>query len=355
MPLKLIPPRPGKTPFYSVRGTHLGTYLDRSTKSAERATAAKLLKAWKDDIERDALARPGEPTFVDAAVAYIAATGNDEFLERITEHLGKDKKPLRLIDQQVIDNCAITLYPGATAATRNRNCYTPISAVLKHSGVDFKIKRPKGWRGNKRTDWMEPEQAFRLMNAAREVDLEFGIFLMTLLYAGPRLGEVLGDRFTTDKVNLPEAFAYIGRTKNGDPRAVFLPPVLVAALASHPRGMDRRFKIGRNAGKGQPVFRFRKNGRLYTLMGKAKKLAGADLGFVTFHIIRHTWATWMRRYAGLDLHGLVATEAWADPASAARYAHVVASEESQKAVMLPVEKTWKARARIGIASKIKGR
>jgi integrase len=103
------------------------------------------------------------------------------------------------------------------------------------------------------------------------------------------------------------------------------------------------------------VFRFIKCGRLYTLMGKAKKDAGADLGFVTFHVLRHTWATWMRRYAGLDLQGLVATEAWADPASAARYAHVVASEESRKAALLPVEKSWKARARIGISSKIKAR
>jgi integrase len=351
MPFKLVPPRKGKTPFFSVRGTYLGVRLDRSTKTAEKPTAAGLLKKWKEEVERGSISRPGEPTFIDASVDYIAATANDSFLQPITNHLGVT--PLRLIDQKMIDKAAITLYPNATPQTRNRNLYTPISAVLKHAGIDWKIKRPKGWRGEQRTEWMEPDQAFRLVNAARKVDEEFAILLQLLLYTGARLSEAF--RLTCDKVNLPEAFAYIGKTKNGQPRAVFLPPVLVAALASHPRGMDRRFAVGINAGKGMPVFRFRKNGRLYALMGKAKKAAGADLGFVTFHICRHTWATWMRRYAGLDLHGLVATEAWADPASAARYAHVVASEESRKAIMLPVENTWKRRALIGISTKVRPR
>jgi integrase len=347
MPLKLIPPRQGKTPYWSVRGHHLGTYLDRSTKTAERATAARLLKAWREDIERGALARPGEPTFLDAAVNYIAATGNDAFLQPATERLGR--LPLREISQQVIDAAAIALYPTATPQTRNRQLYTPVSAVLKHAGLDWKIRRPKGWRGSKRTAWMEPAQAFRLLAAAKEVDREFEVFLITLLYTGLRLSEAT--KLTTDRLSLQDAFAYIPRTKNDQPRAVYLPPVVVAALASHPRGLDRRNKDGR----GEKVFRFVKSGRLYTLMGKAKKAAGADLGFVTFHILRHTWATWMRRYAGLDLQGLVATEAWSDPASAARYAHVVASEESQKADLLPVEKSWKAGARMGMSSKIKGR
>lgn len=347
MPLKLVPPRPGKTPYWSIRGHHLGTYLDRSTKTAERATAARFLKAWREDIERGALARPGEPTFLDAAVSYIAATGNEAFLQPATEHLGR--KTLREINQQVIDEAAIALYPTATPQTRNRQLYTPVSAVLKHAGIDWKIRRPKGWRGSKRTDWMQPEQAFRLIAAARAFDREFEIFLILLLYTGLRLSEATG--LTTDRLNLQEAFAYIPRTKNDQPRAVFLPPVVVAALASHPRGLDRRHKDGR----GQKVFRFIKSGRLYTLMGKAKKGGGADLAFVTFHIIRHTWATWMRRYGGLDLHGLVSTEAWSDPASAARYAHVVASEESRKAALLPVEKSWTTRAAVGIASKIKTR
>lgn len=333
MPLKLVPPRGGKTPFWSIRGAYLGVRVDRSTKSPERATAAKILKVWKGDIERGAISRPGEPTWVDAVTAYIAATSNDDFLKPITEYLGAT--PLKLIDQAAIDAAAIALYPAGTAPTRNRNLYTPISAVLKHAGLDWKIRRPKGWRGTQRTEWMEPEPAFRLLRAACEVDLEFGIFLFLLLYTGPRLSEAC--RLPCDKFNLPQAFAYIGTTKTGAPRAVHLPPVLLAALASHPRGLDRRNRDGTSA----KAFRFVKCGRIYQLLAKAKEKAGPDLGFVTFHIFCHTWATWMRQYGGLDLHGLVGTDRWKDPASAARYAHVVASEQSKRSDMLPVEKAWK--------------
>jgi hypothetical protein len=47
------------------------------------------------------------------------------------------------------------------------------------------------------------------------------------------------------------------------------------------------------------------------------------------------YATWMRRYAGLDTRGLVGTGAWRDQKSAERYAHFVVSEEARRAERLP--------------------
>lgn len=335
MPYKLIPPRPGRSPCWSVRGTHCGVYLDKSTGLADEAKARQILRLWRDDAERGRLSRAGEPLFLDAVVAYLEAGGDGRFLGRfepatgawsgIAEKLGGTL--LSGIDQRTIDRVAIELLPRATPATRNRQVYTPISAVLKHAGIDFRMRRPKGWRGIRRTDFMTPPQAFRLLKAATAVDAEFGVFLTTLLYTGLRLSELCGLR--CDKVELAEALAYAPRTKNDDPRTLYLPPVVVAALANHPRGLDRG---------SAAVFRFRKNGRLYTLMTAAKKRAGPDLAAVTFHTFRHTWATWMRRYGGLDTTGLVATDAWRDRTSAARYEHVVASEEARKAVLLPVDR-----------------
>jgi hypothetical protein len=40
MPLKLVPPRPGNTPYWRVRGTYLGQYVNRSTKTRKRAIPA---------------------------------------------------------------------------------------------------------------------------------------------------------------------------------------------------------------------------------------------------------------------------------------------------------------------------
>ncbi len=105
-----------------------------------------------------------------------------------------------------------------------------------------------------------------------------------------RIEEALG--LTGDRIDVDEGWAFIPRTKNGLPRTAFLPPMVVDALRRHPRGLNR-------AG---PVFRFGKNGRLYLLLRLAREAAGIDRS-VTFHVFRHTWAAWMRRYAGLDTSG----------------------------------------------------
>ncbi len=344
MPLKLKPPRKGKSPNYSIRGTHLGVQVDRTAGTPVEAVARQVLNKIKREIERAALAptpvtepESDSQSFEEAALSYIKTGGDPQYIGTFDPEIGiwtggvmsrLYDKSLSEITQQVIDECAVALYPNASAATRNRQVYTPISAVLKHAGADFKIKRPKGWRGKARVDWLQPEQAFRMLKAADDVDPEFGILLHFLLYTGCRLNEGLG--LTCDKLIIDEAFAYLPQTKNEDPRGVHLPPVLVAALANHPRGLSR--------GK-EKVFRFRKCGRLYTIMRQVKDAAGPDVEFATFHTFCHTWATWMRRYGGLDTRGLVGTGRWRDQKSAARYEHVVASEESKRADLLPTPRS----------------
>ncbi len=323
MPLKLIAPRKGKTPFYAVRGTYLGKHVDRSTKTGDVRLARKILRSWQTQIERGEYADKGELTFAGAALAYMKAGGDRDRLVRILEHFGD--KPLSLIDQTAINDAAATLLPTQAAATRNREVYTPISAVLKHAGVEAKISRPKGWRGLQRTDWLEPEQAFRVFKAADELDLEFGIFLRVLCYTGLRLGEATS--LQIDKLDLSQAYIEAFNSKNGTPMGVYLPPVLITALANHPRGLERKGKI----------FRFVKCGRLYIWLGKVETVSGVP--GLTFHLFRHTWATWMRRFAGMDIAGLLATERWKDAASARRYQHVVVSEEARKADLLPTPKT----------------
>lgn len=323
MPLKLIPPREGRSANYRVRGTHLGVYLDRSAKTADRNIARKLLVKWREEIERGELSARPEMTFAAAALSYTRAGGETRFLKKIVDYFGPNAL-VRDISQAALDEAAHTLYPDATPATRNRQFYTPISAILKHAGHDHSIRRPKGAQGRARTDWLTPEDAKRLVAAAMEVDAEFAIFITILLTTGMRLSDLLG--MECKRVHLKERFAFIPRTKNDEPRPVHLPPAAVAALAAHPRGMDR----------DETAFRFRKNGHLYNLMKGVKKKAGADLSWVTFHTFCHTWATWMRRYAGLDTTGLVATGRWADRKSAARYEHVVTSEEARRADKLPI-------------------
>jgi integrase len=335
MPLKLKPPREGRSPYWYVRGTYLGITLDRSTQTTEFRAARTILKRWRREIERGEYRAVPEavlskPTFLGAAVAYMKAGGERTFLNPIIEHRGLDAirdMLLTDIDQLAIDRLATAIYPHATPQTRNRQVYTPVSAVLKRAGIVKRILRPKGWRGFKSVSWLEPTQAFALFAAADGINPEFGLFCRLLCYTGMRLGEAL--RIEIGQVDLGRQTIYLPRTKNSEPRSVHLTPELVAALANHPRGLDRH--------KADRLIRYHAGGRLRDMLKDAMAVAG--LSFPRrqcgFHLFRHTWATWMRRYGGLDTSGLVETGAWRDPKSASRYEHLDTSEEARKADKLP--------------------
>lgn len=327
MPWKLIPPRPGKTPFWYVRGKYLGIALDRSTGTSERRAAATIFRTWKGQAERGEFSQPATASdpklFLAAAKAYMLAGGERQYVEAICDRW--PNKVATDIDQVAIDTLASELYPNSPASTRNRQVYTPISAILKHVGIDKKIKRPKGWRGNKRTFWLKPEPTFAVFDAATEIDAEFGLLCKTLHYTGMRLDEALSE-MTCDGVDLHREFAYIGDTKTDEPRGVFLPPYLVGELANHPRGLNRTGRL----------FRFHDGGRLRDMFKLACKRAGVILPRRTaFHVFRHNYGTWMRIYGGLDGLGLLRTDVWKDIDSVDRYSHSEPTAEARCAALLP--------------------
>jgi integrase len=326
MPIKLFAPR-GRSPYWTIRGTYLRVYVNRSTGTRDRRLAVKIKAKVERDIECGAVSNETGPTFASAAAAYMKAGGERRFLKRLLEHFGETA--IDRIDQAAIDAAASSLYPRASAATRNRQVYVPISAVLRRAGVERTLRRPVGSGGARATAWLWPEQAEAIFAEAEKLDPEFAALLIVLCYTGMRLSEALG--LTWNDVRLQDGFAYVPDTKNAEPRAIFLPPVAVAALGN--------LEGARNAA----VFRLSKSGHLYHLLRATAFKAGVDLPERTaFHIFRHTYATWMRRYGGLDTKGLVATGAWKDRKSADRYEHVVVSEEAERAAMLP---TPKARTR----------
>jgi integrase len=205
-------------------------------------------------------ARGAEPTYGAAALAYMQGGGEERPQTKSLDHF-RDT-PLSQIDQAAIDAAAIALFPDRDPATPNREVYTPVSAVLKHAGVRFELSRPKGSRGKVVTEWLWPEQAFRILEAAIGVDLEFGLLLAFLCYTGCRLSEAL--RIQRDEIRLEENFAYLRHTKNGEARAVHLPLHLVEVLKKYPRKLDRA---------SARVFRFHKSGNLYFLFESACMIA----------------------------------------------------------------------------------
>jgi len=321
VPYKLIAPKAGRSPYWRVRGTEFGTYLDRSTQTSDRREAARFLKLWREEAERSALSGPVRPdnTFALAADAYMNAGHDRRFLAPLIAYF-KDT-PIDDIDQAAIDNAAASLYPKASAATRNRQVYSPVSAILKRAGVEKAIRRPKGWRSRPRPHWMSQESAMALLEAATATDVRLGALLTFLLYCGPRLSEAL--RLTWADVDLSQATAILGKTKNGSPIALHLPPAAIASLANLPRDRKR-------------VFGMSKSGRLYALLAKAEAKAGIEQPpGAAFHILRHTHAMWRRQFTRADTTALVGTGLWRSRQAAAIYEHVETTEEARKSDLFP--------------------
>jgi integrase len=324
MPIKLVPPREGLSPYWRIRGTYLGVKVNESTRAATRAVAAKVLKARIDDIERGRFQKKLGPTFLDAVHRYTRDVGKDKkFIDKLVTYFGD--KPLAEITRQAIEDASFALYPNAKPCTRNRQVFTPMSAILRHSDVEIRLKRPKGANGARREFFFLPEQVEAIINHAYAGDAEFGLFLTFLFYTGCRVSEGLSVR--VDDVELQHASAFIGKTKNGEPRRVHLPPALVAALANHPRGFDRTGRL----------FRFHKGSKFNDRLKAVSDAVGVMIPDGTrFHAFRHTFGTYLHRYGGLDTSGLVATGAWKSLAAAERYKHVSVPDAARASDRFPV-------------------
>lgn len=318
MPLKLVPPSPGRTPNYRVRGTYLGVRVDRSCETGDKTAARQFFNKLKAAVERGAFAEKEPLTVAAAITSYVQGGGDTRFLEPILKHFGKGAL-VRDLDQAAFDGAAAKIYPRGAPATRNRNFFTPLLAVISHAGVDIKIKRPVGANGVPRTDHLTPNRFERVAAVAERIDPEFAILQTALCFTGLRLSECL--RIRCSDLRLSESGAFCGKTKNGLPRFVHLPPRVVAALANHPRGLDREDRL----------FRWTKGSELYLLAERVFAEAGVDSCGMPFHIFRHTYGAMMTRI-GADL---VATGVWRSPTAARVYQHYVPKAEAQKADALP--------------------
>lgn len=368
MPWKLIEPHTRKDgkkiASYFVRGKYCGVRLNHSVGTGEEDAAKRIFRTWQRQAEQGAFTPPtrskqpaegGPLTFTRAAIAYMRAGGDGSYLTPIMK--AWPDKLASAVDQVAIDTLAVELYPLGVAGTRNRQVYTPISSVLKHVGIEKKLKRPKGWKGKQSTSWLEPDQAFAVFAASDEIEPEFGLLCRHLCYTGMRLGEALSRKLSD--LRLERAFIYLDDSKNGEARGCHLPPFLVEAYRATPHRKERviitrgqkGFIVG-GGGRavedaGLPFLERRSDAKLfryYDGVALRKKLKdamkAAGLSFPRrqggFHIFCHTYGSWMHRFGGLDAHGLTDTNRWADPDSAWRYVHTAATPAAMRSDLLPV-------------------
>jgi integrase len=127
---------------------------------ARRFAEAEYQKAY-DEAHKPREHETGQDSFAAAALSYmrnkgpqsspvdglipadrLKARANKKYLIPIIERVGH--KTLAEITQRVVDKLQEHIYPGCSAATIDRQLYTPIIAVMRHAKHRYQLKRPAG-------------------------------------------------------------------------------------------------------------------------------------------------------------------------------------------------------------------
>jgi integrase len=319
--------------FWTARGTYLGVKVDRSTGACDKGEAQAILAKIQNEIFERASGHVPEkagPTFAEAVILYCKKGGEKRFLEPLLKYFGD--LPIAKIDQAAIDEAAMVLYPNGSSSTRNRQVYTPVSAILKSAGLKMPLNRLENPQGVIR--WLRHDEAARLIASCSP---HLKPLVMFMLYTGARAGEALWLEWRN--VDLARAHVSFEKTKNGDPRGVPLHRDLVAELANLP------YRTGL-------VFR-RPDGEPYSIpTGDHDRSAGSKIktsfkgactraGIENFrvHDLRHTFATWhYQRHR--DLRALQILGGWKTLSMVTRYTHANTDNYREGINAMPTLQNW---------------
>jgi hypothetical protein len=177
MPIQLV--RRPKSPYWIIRGTLRGIRIEESTGTDNKKIAEEIrAKRESEILSQSIYGRRATASFAEAALSYLENGGNKRFLDKVIAYFGT--RPLAKIDQDAIDQGARKTYPGTSGATRNRQFYTPTSAVLKHAakrGWCSPIIRERPEKPPGRIRWITPDEADRLIAACNRSITPLVVFL----------------------------------------------------------------------------------------------------------------------------------------------------------------------------------
>lgn len=318
-------------PNWYVRGTVRSQTVFETTGTDDRAAAeAYRIKRESELLHRSIFGAASAVTFVEAAVSYLEAGGEARYLGNLDDATGKwsllighfRNIPIGQIGQPEADEAARKLCPRASNATRKRQVYVPLCAVLNHASAKWKIRIEKLRHPKVKpttVKWATPEYVAALLPHCAP---NLRLFVVTIVYTGARLSEALRLQWESD-IDLAGRTLTLGRTKNGEMRTAHISEALLTELEKTPE--ENR--------KG-PVFRWAHKSHVRGPLRTACRHAG--LPYLTPHQLgRHTYATWLRRYAQRDLRGIMEDGGWKSVNSVIRYTHVVAGETAKAVDRLP--------------------
>jgi integrase len=304
--LKLV--RRPKSPYWYVRGTLRRVRVEESTGIDDKKAAEEIRAKREAEILAESVyGRRATVTFAEAALSYIECGGSRRFANPVIEHFGTT--PLVRVDQDAIERGARKAFPHASDATRDRQFFTPSSAIMRHAAkrgwcAPLLLQRPSP--SAERVRYLTPDEADRLIAAS---SARLGPLIVFLLYTGARVGEALW--LDWRDVDLAPAHVTFARTKNGEARGVPLHQRLVAVLANlgHREGEVFRRPDGHPYERPSGFEDHSAGTRIKTAFrGAAPVGARASCGReheIASRRQRHTRGRWCRRRALSPFHGVI--------------------------------------------------
>lgn len=275
MPLKIY--RRKGSDVYQYRGTLAGCRLRGSTRTADKATAARIASQVENEFYKRRLDGPQEVlTFPKATALYLAAGKPERFIAKLVKHWGN----IKVIDitTGAIKQAALEIYPKAATATRNRQVIVPTQAIINHAAElglcphIVKLKRPKVDTKIKKPVTLEWISAF-MAHATRPDVASLAMFMFA---TGARISEALAVEWKD--IDFKARTVLIKQTKLGNERVAHMPIKLTIALGNLPE---------RN--KKTKPFAFA--GHTSALKAWMNTIERAMIEPLTFHSCRHGFAT----------------------------------------------------------------
>lgn len=269
--------------------------------------------AWAEELAPSASTK--KVTFAEAADLYVQAGGEERFLPKLVHHFGKTRLANE-IDEIEIAKAAKSIYPNARPDTLRRQVRVPVRAVQNFA----QGKRRQKSFDVRRTRWLSPEEAERLLVAAanpedaglrdRQKQTLRKIAFMLGTGAGP--GETMS--LTASGWDPETREWWLPGTKTVyRARYVTLPERVVQLIGEIP-GSGPAFP----APNGEAyILRDNRGGQMAVAFSKIRKAAGLGQDVVPY-TLRHTWATWF--YAQTrDWAALLDQGGWSRSDTANRY------------------------------------
>ena len=220
--------RRGKKGIFQISGSLANQRVRESTfTSSEPHAQAILAKRQQDILDRYTWGEQRTATFAEAAVLYLEKGGEDRFMIKLLDHFGTMR--LSEITDMMIANFAAKTYPKSGPQGINRQVYTPVIAVFR-AGAKAQLcslpsfSRPKQPK-RKSIKYANDEYLARILPSCG-VRLRAAALLVT--FTAARASEAC--RVEDADVDWDDCSVELRETKNGMPRRVKLPPLVMDAL-----------------------------------------------------------------------------------------------------------------------------